>query len=98
MRWCRIVVLGADGSARTRRVLAGAGRPDLGTIQEIAQLGLLAKRLGGRLVLEDVTPELGELLDLAGLAVEMQRQPELGEQPLGVEEGEEEGLSDDLAP
>jgi hypothetical protein len=98
MQWCRIVVLGVDGSARTRRVLEGAGLPDLDTVHEIAQLALLAKRLGGRMALTGVTPDLDELLDLVGLRVEVQREPELGEQALGVEEGEEEGLLDDLAP
>lgn len=38
-----------------------------------------------------ITPEMTELLDLAGLGVEVQRQAERGKEPLGIEGMEEEG-------
>jgi hypothetical protein len=45
-------------------------------------LALLAKRLDAHLRLAQVTPQLADLLELAGLpelGVEVERQPELGE-------------------
>ncbi len=94
--WCRMVVLGPDGRPRRTEVLAGNGTPDLGAVDAIAHLALAAARAGGRLVLRDVEPELDDLLRLAGLAVEVDGQPEGGEQPLRVEEGQEEGHLGDL--
>ena len=71
-------------------MIGGEGRPDIGTVGRLARLALLAAREDSRLALSDVSPRLGELLDLAGLAVEMQWEPEGGEQSLRVEEGEKE--------
>ena len=69
--------------------------PDAGTIEALARLQLMARRLGCRMRLRDPSPELAELLDLFGLAdvlrVEPGRQPEEGEQPLRVEERVEMG-------
>lgn len=88
--WCRVKVFGADGGALTECVLRGAGRPDLGAVDVVARLALLARRRGGDVVLTDVTAELRELLALAGLRVEVEGEPEGGEESLGVEELEEE--------
>ncbi len=94
--WCRMVVLGPDGRARRTEVIGGDGRPDLETVDAIAHLALAAARAGGRLVLQEVEPELDDLLRLAGLPVEVQGQPERGEEPLRIEERQEEGHLGDL--
>lgn len=73
-RWCRITVVAADGSERSWEVV-GQDPPDMAVVDEIARHALGAIRLGGRIVLREVDPEVGRLLDLAGLSgsVEMQR-------------------------
>lgn len=43
-------------------------RPDVGTVDALARLTLVAKHLGGEVLLLDAPHELRELLDLAGLA------------------------------
>ena len=59
-------------------------------VDHIARLRLCMRRGGYRLHLANVSDELREMIQLAGLAeclgVEMQRQPEEREQPGGVEE------------
>jgi hypothetical protein len=70
----------------------------MGVVGHLARCALVAKRLGGKITLSDICPELRELIRLAGLAVEMEGQPERGEEPLRVEEIQEEGHSGDLAP
>lgn len=82
--WGRIVVVDRDGEPARYRLL-GPGRPTVDTVALLARLALVAKRLGGRLNVEDACPDLRALLELAGLAVEMQRQAEGGEEPLGFE-------------
>lgn len=44
------------------------GVPDLATVDALARVQLIAARLGHRLVLQDASPEVRQLLDLAGLA------------------------------
>jgi hypothetical protein len=70
--WCRVHVVRADQTPLTTRHLVGSGDPDLGTVDDVAQLALLAGRLGGRIILSDVTPALRALLELSGLGVEME--------------------------
>jgi len=94
--WCRVTVVGPDGAELARSVLAGPGAPDLAAVDDVARLALLAGRLGGGIVLADVSPALRALLELAGLCVEVERQAELGEEPLGVQEGQEERHLGDL--
>jgi hypothetical protein len=71
-RWCRATVVRPDGTVFADRLFEGSGAPDLGTVNEVARLALLATRLGGRVALTDVSPAMRELLDLVGLPVEMQ--------------------------
>jgi ABC-type transporter Mla MlaB component len=54
-------------------VVSGAGGPDVGTLNLLARLGLMAKRTGGTLKLSDVCSELLELIELAGLPIEVER-------------------------
>ena len=95
--WCRVLILGADRTTLACHHLGGPGLPDLGAVDEIARLALLARRHGGRIVLSDVSPALRSLLELTGLRVEVERESEGGEEPLGVEEGQEELHPGDLA-
>jgi hypothetical protein len=69
--WCRVTVVGSDGAKLARCVLEGLGAPDLGAVDDVARLALLAGRLGGGIVLADVSPALRALLELAGLRVEV---------------------------
>ena len=71
-RWCRVRVLGPDGAELARCVLAGPGTPDLRAVDEVAHLALTARRLGGNVALAEVSPALAELLELAGLGVEVE--------------------------
>ena len=70
--------------------VGGVSRPDVGTVGALARLHLAARRRGGEIRLRDPSPPLLELIALCGLAdvlrIEPGRQPEEGEQPLGVEE------------
>jgi hypothetical protein len=64
--------------------------PDLGSVGALARLQLEARRLGLELRLRRVSPELRDLIVFVGLddvlRVETGRQPEQGEERLGVEE------------
>lgn len=74
--------------------VAGLGPPGLGTVDLLARLQLAARRAGGRIRLREPDPALHALLGLVGLrfeSVEMEREPEQREPPLGVEEEVEPG-------
>jgi len=71
--WCRVSVVGPSGDEVGHFVVLGDGTPDIGTRDTIALLSLLAKRLGATLVLKDVSDGLRELVELAGLGLEMER-------------------------
>ncbi len=81
----------ADRTVIAEGTLDGTATPDLGVVDCVARLMLLATRLGGHVVLRDVQPAVRELIELAGLPVEMigpvemEGQAELGEQALRVE-------------
>jgi anti-anti-sigma regulatory factor len=68
---------------------------DIATVDALARLQLTARRLGWRLRLRNVSMELGELIELAGLTgvlgVEPVGQPEEGEVTLDVEERVQRG-------
>jgi hypothetical protein len=87
--WCRVLIVGADHTTLAHHQLGGPGLPDLGAVDDVARLALLARRLGGRIILSDVNPALHSLLELAGLRVEVEREAEGREEPLGAEEGQE---------
>jgi anti-anti-sigma regulatory factor len=63
---------------------------DAATVDSLARLQLAARRLGRELRLRHASDNLQELVDLCGLAdvlrVEVRRQPEEREEPVGVEE------------
>ena len=79
MEWCRLSVVDDSGTI-----------PDMSIVDQIARLALTARRAGGRLVIESVCEELADLLDLAGLGVEVNRDAERREQPLGIHRRQED--------
>jgi hypothetical protein len=62
-----VIVLLCGGLAVTSWPLPGAGRVDMGLIDRLARLQLTARRLGCRIRLEHVHPDLSALLVLSGL-------------------------------
>ena len=75
--------------------VAGMADPDLTIVSVLARLHLIARRSGHRMVFCHAGPALEELVELAGLAgvldlrsgVEVQREAEEREQPVGGEKG-----------
>jgi hypothetical protein len=96
--WCRVTILGPDGAELDCCVLEGPGVPDLGAVDQMGRLALLAGRLGGSIVLTELSPTLRSLLELAGLRVDVGGQAERREEPFGVQESQEEGHTGDLPP
>ncbi len=87
---CRVRVERFDGTIVGDRTLHGFGDPDLDSLDAVARLLLAARRAGERLVVVDAVPALWELLELAGLPVEVGGEAEAGEDLAGVEQVEEE--------
>jgi hypothetical protein len=81
--------------------VAALTEADLATVDDLARLQLIARRLGMTVRLRDASRELRELLDLAGLgdvvrcsdalSVEPRGQPEQREEPGRVEEEADPG-------
>jgi hypothetical protein len=88
------VMVVVDGDAVVARWrIDDPARPDLSTVETVARLHLAARRLGLQLRLEHPAAELGQLLDLVGLAdllLDTSGEAEGGEQ-LGIEEVVERG-------
>ena len=76
--WCRVRCTDCHGSVVGSWWLGGCGDPDLGAVEAIARLALTARRRGGTVVLSEVRADLGRLLDLSGLPVDVEGQPERG--------------------
>jgi hypothetical protein len=70
--WCRVRVMGPAGNELACCPLGGPAAPDLGAVDVVARLALLAGRFGGGIVLAEPSPALVALLELAGLRVEME--------------------------
>jgi len=69
-----MAVEAADGT-RVEVLLAGDGPPDLAVVEALARFQLMARRVGYRVWLEDVSAALGDLLDLTGLREAVTSQP-----------------------
>mgnify|MGYP003601128806 CR=1 FL=1 len=87
---CRVRVERSDGTIVGDRTLHGFGDPDLDSLDAVARLLLAARRAGERVVVVDAVPALWELLELAGLPVEVGGEAEAGEHLARVEQVEEE--------
>jgi hypothetical protein len=85
-----------DGEALVSAVLSGSGAPGVLVVDVVGRLALVAQRAGCAVRVSELCPELGELLDLAGLGVEVEGHAEVREQPLGVEQVKEEAHPGDL--
>ena len=83
---CLIDIVGPDGTVLATRVLTGTGEPDLGDVEKLAMLKLAAARIGGGIVLDAVCAHLVELLELAGLSVEVRGKAEHRKDLPGVQE------------
>jgi hypothetical protein len=88
--WGRLVFVGPGGVERAVWTVCGPGPPDLAAVDALARMQLSARRLGGHIRLSEVSQELAEILDLAGLGREVGWDAEGGEE-IGVEEGVEPG-------
>lgn len=73
--WCRVTLLGPDGAELGHWVLRGPGDPDLHFVDGLARSRLIAARMGGALVVHDVSSRLAELLDFVGLHDEIVDRP-----------------------
>ena len=82
------------GGSPVQLVLIGPGLPGLGTVDLLARVVVAVRRTGQPTVVR-LSPDLAELVELAGLVVEVGGEPEGGEDPLGVEE---EGHLGDATP
>jgi hypothetical protein len=75
--------------------VAGVGEPDLRTIEALARVGLIARRLGTGVRLRGASVELLDLLAFCGLPVELvvesEREPEEREEARRVEEERDPG-------
>jgi hypothetical protein len=68
--WARVVGRWPDGTG-FEKVLGGPGHPDMTTVDAMARLWLDVRRSGGSVALQAASPELEELIWLAGLAAQM---------------------------
>jgi len=57
--WCRATIVGPGDLELAAFALEGPGDPDVGAVDDVARFVLLAKRLGGRLVLTDLSSSTG---------------------------------------
>jgi len=96
--WCRVTVVGRDGDRVARWDLWGRRDADLESVAQVARLALWVRRGGAHLTLADVSPALRALLELAALGVEVEGETEVGKEPLGVQEGQEERHRGDATP
>lgn len=95
--WCDVTVVSPDGEV-AQCSLEGPGDPDALAVDLVARLVSAAANIGGRLVVTPTSTAMFELLALAALPVEVEGEPERGEEPFGVEEGEEEAHLGDPLP
>lgn len=84
-------LLAATGAGVVVCDVAGLGPPGLDAVELLARLQLTARRSGGGIRLRDPTPALLALLNLVGLTLELEGQPEEREPALCVEEAVEPG-------
>jgi hypothetical protein len=102
-RWCRITVVDPGAAVLVSWDLGGPTPAQLGAVDAIARLALLARRAGAMIRLTEVSPELRQLLDLAGLSVEwaglpveVEGQAEGREEPPRIQQRQEEVHPGDL--
>jgi hypothetical protein len=65
-------MVGPDGVALACGLFEGPAAPDMSAVDDVARLALMAKRLGGSILLTEVSADLRALFELAGLGLEME--------------------------
>jgi hypothetical protein len=70
-RWCRITVTGPDGTALACYVLQGPDGPCLATVDTLCRMTVAARRTGGDVIVDQLSPALRDLLELTGLGAEL---------------------------
>lgn len=93
---CEAKLLAPDGTVLATCTLKCSATWGLTAVDGIARLALWVQRAGANLMLTAADPEMYELLRLAGLFVQVEGEAEVGEEPLWVEQGEEEVHPRDL--
>jgi hypothetical protein len=88
-RWCRVLVLDDGGRELVDATFEGRTVP-LEAVDVVSVLALHARRRGGSVRVLWADPALASLLALAGLPLEVRGEPEEREQPLGLEQRQEE--------
>lgn len=66
--WARVVVVNGDEERVASWTIGEQGRPDMRAVDGLARVRLAASHRGWAVRLEEVGPELAELLELAGLS------------------------------
>ena len=72
-QWCRVTLVDDEGRVVADWALAGESDPKLEAVDLIARWAVIARRAGASVRIGDACPELCELIELAGLPVEMER-------------------------
>ena len=67
MQWATVLISTPSGRTVAAWPLTGVGRPPLGVVDSLARARLAAGRLGLVLAVTEPSPELTELIELAGL-------------------------------
>jgi hypothetical protein len=80
------VVLSCGGAEVATWAITGWDRRDLGIVDTLARLQLLARRIDCRIDVRGPCPELARLLDLVGLADLLSGGIEVGREPEDLEE------------
>ena len=71
-RWCRVTLVDPQGEIVAGWALAGEANPGLEAVDLIGRWAVVARRAGAKVRIVDACSELRELLELAGLPVEVE--------------------------
>lgn len=71
--WCQVALVDAEGAVLARWAMAGESNPNIEAVDLIARWVVIARRASAEVRIENACPEMEELLELAGLPVEVVR-------------------------
>ena len=74
--WCEVTVLAPCGRELATWTVSGPGAPGMETVDGLLRLRAAANRAGAAFLVRRLAADLAELLELAGLTGELERQPE----------------------
>jgi hypothetical protein len=95
--WCHMTAVDGKGSPAATLVMQGTGAPGLSALDTLARWILEADRAQRQIAIVHLAPEMVDLLELAGLRVEVERKAEGGKESFRVKRVQEEGQFGDLA-